>query len=67
MTSVLLGLEAEGEHLIVNPALPGDVESLALLDIPGRWGQMDAFARGRIPGVHLDMLAHIGGAESQIE
>ena len=64
---VLLGLEAEGEHLIVNPALPGDVESLALLDIPGRWGQMDAFARGRIPGVHLDMLAHIGGAESQIE
>ena len=64
---VLLGLEAEGEHLIVNPALPGDVDSLALLDIPGRWGRMDAFARGRLPGVHLDMLAHIGGAESQIE
>jgi glycogen debranching enzyme len=64
---VLLGLEAEGEHLIVNPALPGDVESLALLDIPGRWGRADAFARGRLPGVQLDLLAQIGAAGLQSE
>ena len=64
---VLLGLEADGEHLIVNPALPGDVESLALLDIPGRWDRLDAFARGRLPGVHLDILAQIGRTELQTE
>jgi hypothetical protein len=64
---VLLGLEAEGEHLIVNPALPGDVETLALLDIPGRWGQADAFARGRLPGVQLDLLAQFGVAGLQTE
>lgn len=64
---VLLGLEVEGEHLIVDPALPGDVESLALLDIPGRWGRVDAFARGRLPGVQLDMLAQIGTAGLQTE
>ncbi len=64
---VLLGLDAEGEHLIVNPALPGDLESLALLDIPGRWGRADAFARGRLPSVQLDLLAQIGTAGLQTE
>jgi glycogen debranching enzyme len=64
---VLLGLDAEGDHLIVNPALPGDLESLALLDIPGRWGRADAFARGRLPGVQLDLLAQIGAAGLQTE
>lgn len=44
----LLGLEPEGEHLIVDPALPHPLERLELLDIPGRWGKMDAFGRARL-------------------
>ncbi|HSE46872.1 MAG TPA: glycogen debranching N-terminal domain-containing protein [Gemmatimonadales bacterium] len=44
----LLGLEADGEHLIVDPAIPQPIEELELLDIPGRWGRMDAFGRARI-------------------
>ena len=43
----MLGLEPVGEHLLVDPALPSSIGLLALLDIPGRWGRMDAFARGR--------------------
>jgi glycogen debranching enzyme len=43
----MLGLEPVGDHLIVDPALPESVGLLALLDIPGRWGRVDAFARGR--------------------
>ena len=44
----MLGLEPQGEHLIVDPALPSDIKHLELLDIPGRWGRMDAFGRGRV-------------------
>ena len=44
----LLGLEPIGDHLIVDPALPLDIGRLELLDIPGRWGRIDAFGRGRI-------------------
>ncbi|MEV0270374.1 glycogen debranching N-terminal domain-containing protein [Hamadaea sp. NPDC050747] len=44
----MLGLEPLGEHLVVDPALPAGMGHLALLDIPGRWGQIDAFGRGRI-------------------
>jgi glycogen debranching enzyme len=44
----LLGLEPEGDHLIVDPALPHPLERLELLDIPGRWGKMDAFGRARL-------------------
>jgi glycogen debranching enzyme len=43
-----LGLEPTGDHLLVDPALPNIVGHLELLDIPGRWGCIDAFARGRI-------------------
>jgi glycogen debranching enzyme len=43
----MLGLEPLGEHLLVDPALPPNIGALALLDIPGRWGTTDAFARGR--------------------
>jgi glycogen debranching enzyme len=43
----MLGLEPLGEHLVVDPALPESIGLLALLDIPGRWGRVDAFARGR--------------------
>jgi glycogen debranching enzyme len=44
----MLGLEPIGEHLLVDPALPVQIGRLELLDIPGRWGRMDAFGRGRV-------------------
>jgi glycogen debranching enzyme len=44
----MLGLEPLGEHLIVDPTLPSGIGVLALLEIPGRWGRVDAFARGEI-------------------
>ena len=44
----MLGLEPIGEHLVVDPALPTSIGRLELLDIPGRWGRMDAFGRGRV-------------------
>jgi glycogen debranching enzyme len=44
----MLGLEPAGEHLVVDPALPEGIGHLELLDIPGRWGRIDAFARGRV-------------------
>ena len=44
----MLGLEPLGEHLVVDPALPSEVGHLELLDIPGRWGRIDAFGRGRV-------------------
>jgi glycogen debranching enzyme len=44
----MLGLEPLDDHLIVDPAIPSGIGSIALLDIPGRWGRMDAFGRGRV-------------------
>jgi glycogen debranching enzyme len=44
----MLGLEPLGDHLVVDPALPAGIGALALLDIPGRWGRVDAFGRGRV-------------------
>jgi glycogen debranching enzyme len=44
----MLGLEPFGEHLVVDPALPSSIGQLELLDIPGRWGRIDAFGRGRV-------------------
>jgi glycogen debranching enzyme len=46
----MLGLEPIGEHLTTDPALPAGIGSIELLDIPGRWGHVDAFARGRKDG-----------------
>ncbi len=43
-----LGLEPQGDNLIVDPALPLQVGHLQILDLPGRWKKMDAFGRGRI-------------------
>jgi glycogen debranching enzyme len=43
----MLGLEPIGEHLIVDPALPPSIDALTVLDIPGRWGRIDAFGRSR--------------------
>jgi glycogen debranching enzyme len=44
----MLGLNPQDEHLIVDPALPSTIGHLELLDIPGRWGRIDAFGRGRV-------------------
>jgi glycogen debranching enzyme len=44
----MLGLQPVGDHLVVDPALPSAIGHLELLDIPGRWGRIDAFARGRV-------------------
>jgi glycogen debranching enzyme len=43
-----LGLEPQGDNLIVDPALPIRFGSLEVLDLPGRWKRIDAFGRGRV-------------------
>jgi glycogen debranching enzyme len=52
----MLGLEPIGDHLIVDPALPVGIGHLELLDVPGRWGRVDAYGRGRV-----DVGARAGG------
>ncbi len=44
----MLGLEPVGDYLGVDPALPTSIGHLELLDVPGRWGRVDAFGRGRV-------------------
>lgn len=44
----MLGLEPIDDHLIVAPALPQGIGRIELLDIPGRWGRVDAFGRGTV-------------------
>jgi glycogen debranching enzyme len=44
----MLGLEPVGDFLVVDPVLPVGIGHVALLDIPGRWGRVDAFGRGRV-------------------
>ena len=44
----MLGLEPHGDHLVVEPAVPVGVGRIELLDIPGRWGRVDAFGRGLV-------------------
>jgi glycogen debranching enzyme len=43
-----LGLEPQGDNLIVDPALPKWIGDLEVLDLRGRWKRVDAFGRGRI-------------------
>ncbi len=43
-----LGLEPQGDHLIIDPALPKRIGNLEILELPGRWKRIDAFGRGRI-------------------
>jgi glycogen debranching enzyme len=50
----LLGLDSDGRHLIIDPALVDPFGQLELLDIPGAWGHMDVFGRarrGRAPAI----------------
>jgi glycogen debranching enzyme len=56
----MLGLEPIGEHLVVDPALPVGIGHIELLDIPGRWGRVDAFGRGRVE------VATSGGLRQQL-
>jgi glycogen debranching enzyme len=44
----LLGLDSDGRHLIVDPAIPEPIDRIELLDIPGVWGRMDAFGLKRL-------------------
>jgi glycogen debranching enzyme len=44
----MLGLDPIDDHLTVDPALPMGIGGIALLEIPGRWGKVDAFGRGRV-------------------
>ncbi|MER7458904.1 glycogen debranching N-terminal domain-containing protein [Micromonospora sp. NPDC126480] len=46
---VMLGLEPQGEHLIIDPHVPEGMGRIELLDIPGRWGRVDALGRSRTP------------------
>jgi glycogen debranching enzyme len=48
LLATMLGLQPVGDHLVVDPALPGTIGRIELLDIPGRWGRVDAFGRGRV-------------------
>jgi glycogen debranching enzyme len=57
----LLGLESDGKHLIIDPALPENIVRLELLDLPGRWGRMDAFGRAKkaLQSGYLKGSAHV--------
>ncbi|GAA1796752.1 amylo-alpha-1,6-glucosidase [Planosporangium flavigriseum] len=52
----MLGLEPCGEHVVVDPALPTGIGRIELVNIPGRWGCVDAFGRGR---VEIDKRRHL--------
>ncbi|MEV4544715.1 amylo-alpha-1,6-glucosidase [Micromonospora echinaurantiaca] len=41
----MLGIRPVGEDLVIRPALPANLDFVALLDIPGRWGRLDAYGR----------------------
>ncbi len=57
----MLGLEPVGDHLVIDPALPVGIGRIELLDIPGRWGRIDAFGRGRV-----NVGAKTGGLRPQL-
>ncbi len=66
----MLGLEPIDGHLVVDPALPRGIGRIGLLEIPGRWGRVDAFGRGRVntdlpgrPGTLLGAEAAAGRAK----
>jgi glycogen debranching enzyme len=57
----MLGLEPTGDQLVVDPQLPSGIGMLAVLDIPGRWGRVDAFARGKIePNTRSGLQPELG-------
>jgi glycogen debranching enzyme len=44
----MLGMQPVGDQLVVDPSLPNTIGHLALLDVPGRWGRVDAYGRGKL-------------------
>ena len=56
----ILGLEPIGDNLLVDPAIPSMLGQLELLDIPGRWGRIDAFGRGRVDTSAVGDSAQLG-------
>jgi glycogen debranching enzyme len=57
----MLGLEPSGNDLVISPALPKGINHIELLDIPGRWGLADAFARERVgPGKQQALYPQLG-------
>jgi glycogen debranching enzyme len=62
----MLGLEPSGDHLVVDPSLPLGIGHLEVLDIPGRWGRVDAFARGEVDTREISLsrreLGILGGS-----
>ncbi|PZF95124.1 amylo-alpha-1,6-glucosidase [Micromonospora deserti] len=52
----LLGLEPYGEYLVVAPEVPARFGRIELLDIPGRWGRMDAIGTVH-PGARTSPVA----------
>jgi len=41
---VILGMEPAGDALVADPLLPDWIGTLALLNVPGRWGRVDVVA-----------------------
>ncbi|NIL40837.1 amylo-alpha-1,6-glucosidase [Salinispora arenicola] len=50
LLAAVLGLRPCGDNLLVSPALPAGFGQIELLDIPGKWGRSDAYARDRADG-----------------
>ena len=48
MIVIAWGLPSHATTTVVDPVLPQEIGHLELLDIPGRWGRIDAFGRGRV-------------------
>jgi hypothetical protein len=44
----MLRLEPLADKLVSKPAFPVNLGTLRLLDVPGRWGRVDAHGRGPI-------------------
>jgi glycogen debranching enzyme len=63
----MLGLEPHDDHLVIDPALPVGIGHLELLDIPGRWGRVDAFGRGRVHIASRERLRSQLGSEAEAE
>lgn len=63
----LLGIDPLEERLVVDPAVPGRIARLELLNIPrGRWEKVDAFGRGRVgPRDEADTTARSEPAEDR--
>ncbi|MBU8861523.1 MULTISPECIES: glycogen debranching N-terminal domain-containing protein [unclassified Micromonospora] len=44
---VMLGLQPHDDHLVIDPDVPPGLGRIEVLDIPGRWGGVDALGRSR--------------------